>query len=94
MPNDRGTVKPNCIPVPILDLGKFKEMIVSFGMHSPFVKQMLGIWSVCNRVISIDWIDSIKVVLELGSQLQWTSWFREEGKTIEQWDKAKGIGIS
>ena len=36
----------------------------------------------------------VKAVLEPGPQLQLTTWFREEAKTIEQWSKAKSIEIS
>ena len=53
-------------------------MIVSYGMHSPIVKQMLNSLSVCNRFIPKDWIDLVKAVLEPGSQLQWDTWFRDE----------------
>ena len=55
---------------------------------------MLNSWSVYNRIIPKDWIDLVKGVLEPGSQLQWSTWFREEAKTIEQWSKARGMEIS
>ena len=66
MPNNRGSVTANWTPVPMLDLRRFKEAIVSYGMHSPFVKQMLNWWSVCNKIIPKDWIDLFKAVLEPG----------------------------
>ena len=73
----------------MLYLRRFKEAIVSYGMHSPFVKQMLNLRSVCNTIIPKDWIDLVKGVLEPGPQLQWSTWFREEAKTIEQWSKSR-----
>lgn len=63
-------------------------------MHSPFVKQLLNSWSSCNRIIPKDWRDLVKTVLEPASQLQWSTWFREEAKTIEQYCRAGGIEIS
>ena len=50
MPNGRGSVTVNWTPVPMLDLRRFKEAIVSYGMHLLFVKQMLNLWSVYNRI--------------------------------------------
>ena len=32
--------------------------------------------------------------LESDSQLQWSTWFREESTIIEQWNKARGRKIS
>ena len=63
-------------------------------MHSPFVKQMLNSWSVCNRIIPKDWIDLVKGVLEPGPHLQCRTWFREEAKIIEQQNKARGRELS
>ena len=54
--------------MPMLDLRRFKEAIVSYGMLLPFVKQILNLWSVCNRIIPKDWIDLVKGVLESGPQ--------------------------
>ena len=78
----------------MLDLRRFKDAIVSYGIHLPFVKQMLNSWLVCNRIIPKDWIELVKGVLEPGPQLQWSTWFREEAKIIEQQSKARGMEIS
>lgn len=48
---------------------------------------------VCNRFIPVNWIDLIKVVLEPGPQIQWTSYFREEAKNIGQMAKSRDRGI-
>ena len=58
-------------------------------MHTPFVKQMLNSWSVCNRIIPNDWIELVKAVLEPGPQLQWS---RQEAKIIEPWSKVREVG--
>ena len=54
MLNDR--VRTEWTPVPMLDLRGFNEAIDSYGMLSPLVKQMLSLWSVCNRIITQDQI--------------------------------------
>ena len=84
----------NWIPVPMLDLRRFKESIVSYGMHSPFVKQMLNIWSVCKRIILKFLFEFVKDVLDPIPQIQWSTWLREESNIIEQWSKPRGIEIS
>ena len=75
----------------MLNLRRFKEVIVSYGMHSPFVKQMLNSWSTSNRIIPQDWRVLVTVVLESGPQLQWRTWWKDDARTIEQ---VRGIEIS
>ena len=84
----------NWTPVPMLDLRRFKESIVSYGMHSPFVKQTLNIWSVCNRIILKDLFELVNNVLDPIPQIQWSTWLREASNIIEQWSKPRGIEIS
>ena len=62
---------------------EIQEAIISYGMYSPFMKQMLNLWSVCNRIISNDWKDFVNGVLHTNPQLQWSTWFKEEPKIIE-----------
>ena len=68
----------------MLNLRKFKKVIVSYGMYSSFVRQRLNSWSVFERTIPKDWIDLVKAVLEPGPQLQRSTCFREKAATIEQ----------
>nr|CDQ07277.1 Bm11540 [Brugia malayi] len=81
-------------PVEVLDLRKFKESVTNFGMHSPFVKQMLTSWSIKSRVIPKDWEDMAKAILEPGPYLQWLSWWREEAREIAHKNRARGVGVS
>ena len=78
----------------MLYLRRFKEVIVSYGTHSPFVKQMLNLWSICNTIIPKDWKELVEAVLEPSPQMQWNTWFREDSKMIEQWSKARSSEIS
>ena len=89
----RGSVIANWTPVPMLGLRRSKEAIVSYGMHSRFMKQMLNLWSVCNTIIPKDWIKLLKS-FRACQQLQWNTWLREEAKIIKQWSKARGRVIS
>ena len=71
LPNDRypqGCIRAD-FPVEMLDSRRFKEAIISYGMNSPFVKQMLNPWSPCNRIIPQDWRDLVTAVLEPSLQL-------------------------
>lgn len=72
------------------DLKKnIKKAIVSDGMHSAYIRQMLDTWFSRNRITQNDWTQLVSAVLECGSQLQRKSWLREE--TFEQQDKIRGF---
>jgi hypothetical protein len=58
----------------VLGLRKFKESTTNFGMHSPFIKQILTYWATKNRIIPQDWKDTAKAILEPTSYLQWFLW--------------------
>lgn len=58
-------------PVEMLDLRRFKEAIVSYGMHLPFKKWMLNLRATRNRILPQDWKDLFTAVLEAGLHLQW-----------------------
>lgn len=75
-------------------LEKFKEAIISYGMHSTFVKQMLNSWATHNRIISQDQKGLVTAILEAGPQLQWKTWWREEARVREQHGRARAMEIS
>ena len=77
----------------MLDLRRFDKVIVSYGIHSPFVKQMLNSWSTCNRITLQDCRDLVTANLEPGPQLQWKTWW-EKAKTIEKQSRDRGMKIS
>ena len=58
-------------PLDVLDLRKFKESVTNFGMHLPFVKQILTSWAIKNRIILQDWKDMARDILEPATNLQW-----------------------
>ena len=45
MKNDKDDIEGSWASVQMLDLWRVKEAIVAYGMHSPFVRQMLNSWS-------------------------------------------------
>ena len=80
--------------MPVLDLRRFKEAIVSYGIHLAFVEKMLNSWPVGSRIIPNDEKKLIKALLEPGPQLQWNTWFREEAKIIEKNAVKREVWIS
>jgi hypothetical protein len=46
----------------------FKEAMISYGMHSPSVRQILNNWATQNRLISQAWKVFVTAVLETGPQ--------------------------
>ena len=58
--------------------------MILYGMHSPYVKQILNNWATQNRIIPKSWKGLVMAVLETGLQLQWLIWWREETVTIRQ----------
>jgi hypothetical protein len=60
------------------NLNHFKEAIVSYGLHSSFVKEMLNNWATQHRVIPQDWKGLVSAVLEAGQQLQCLLWWRHK----------------
>ncbi|KAL6039725.1 hypothetical protein STEG23_000337, partial [Scotinomys teguina] len=73
-------------PISIRVFKNMKEAIVTYGIHSTYVKQMLNSWSTSNRIIPDDWHQLTSAVLEYSQQLQWKSWLREEARNLEQQD--------
>ena len=92
--DEADTTEASWAPVRMLDLRRVKEAIVSYGIHSSFVKQLLNSWSSCNQITPKDWLDMASAVLEAGQLMQWKSWWREEAKMIEQRNRARGIEVS
>ncbi|KAL6090475.1 hypothetical protein STEG23_033285, partial [Scotinomys teguina] len=71
-------------PISIRDFTNMKEAIVTHGIHSTYVKQMLNSLCTSNRIIPDDWHQLTSAVLEYSQQLQWKSWLREEARNLEQ----------
>ncbi|KAL6037095.1 hypothetical protein STEG23_007400 [Scotinomys teguina] len=81
-------------PISIRDFKNMKEAIVTYGIHSTYVKQMLSSWFTSNRIIPDDWHQLTSAVLEYSQQLPWKIWLREEARNLEQQSKLRGFEIS
>lgn len=66
----------------MLGFKRFKEVIVPYGLHSPFVRQMFISWSTSNIIFPKDWKDLVTVVLEPCPQLQWRTWLNDKARTM------------
>ena len=51
----KGGVAYQWEPICMKDLKSIKEAIVSYGMHSPYVKQLIESWARNNKVTPKDW---------------------------------------
>ena len=58
-------------PIKMLDLKHLKEAIMLYGLHSPFVKEMLSNWAMQHKIIPRVWEELVSAVLEASQQLQW-----------------------
>ena len=53
------------------DLKEIKQAIVSYGLQSPFVSEMVKTWASSNKATPHDWLQLISVVLENRPQQLW-----------------------
>ena len=65
-------------PIKMINIRHFKEAIISYEMHSPYVKQILNNWATQNRIIPQDWKGLVEAILKTSSQLQWLQWWRKK----------------
>ena len=59
-----------------------EKSVTNFGMRSPFVKQIMTSWAIKNRIISHDWKDIAREILEPAANLQLFAWWRDEVREI------------
>ena len=64
------------------DMKEIKQAVVSYGMHSPHVRELVNTWASRNKVTPHDWLQLVSAVLDHGPQLQWKSFWREKAKTL------------
>ena len=63
-----------------IDLRRFKEAIISYGIHPSCMKQILNLWSTQNRIIHQGWRKCGNS--NIGS-LQWQASWKEEARVTE-----------
>ena len=62
------------------NLKEIQQAIVSYGLHSPFVRELVKTWALSTKAISDDWLQLISAILENGPQLILKCYWREEAK--------------
>ena len=50
-------------------LKDIKQAIVSYGMFSPYMRELKKTWASRNKVISHDWYQLVSAILDHGPQL-------------------------
>lgn len=78
----------------MLVLKRIKGAIVSYGMCSSFVEQILNSWATQKKIIPKDWKDLITALLESAPQLHWNMWQRDKARVIKQQGRVRGYVIS
>ena len=76
------------------DPKEIKQVVVTYDLHSIFVREMIKTWASSIRVRPHDWLQLISEVLDYGPKLMFKCYFREEAKILEQQGKAKGLETS
>lgn len=67
----------------MIDLRHFKEAIISYELHSPYVKHILSNWATQNRISPKDYKGLANNCTTGQIKLQWLTWWREEAINIE-----------
>nr|XP_021486637.1 E3 ubiquitin-protein ligase RNF135 isoform X1 [Meriones unguiculatus] len=91
--HSQGYVQISCRPTKMIDLRRFKEAVNAYGMHSPYVKDILDDWASQYKVTPQDWEDLIRAVLDTDLKLQWLFWRKEEAADMEQSNRIMGVNV-
>lgn len=70
-------------PIPMTELKGIKQAMVAYGVHSPYVKELLSTWATANKITPLDWNNLISAVLDQFSQIKWKALWRQEAKALE-----------
>ncbi|CAO2631681.1 Gag-Pro-Pol polyprotein, partial [Lemmus lemmus] len=73
---------------------EIKQAVITYGLHSPYVHEILKTWSSCNKITPFDWHRMTTAVLETGTALSWSCLFKKEAQILVQQEKEKGIEVS
>ena len=76
------------------DLKEIKQVVVTYGLHSAYVREMIKTWASSIKVTPHAWLQLVSAVLDDGPQLMFKCYFREEVKILEQQGKAKRLETS
>ena len=76
------------------NLKAIKQAIVTYGLHSTFVREMVKTQDSSIKPTEHNWLQLVSAVLDDGTQLMFKGYLQEKAKILEQQGKAKGLGTS
>lgn len=62
----KGYTECKCKPIHMRDLKDIKQAVVSYGMHSPHVRELVKTRASRNKVTPHDWLQLVSAVLDHG----------------------------
>ena len=71
----KGFKKCKWQPIGINNPKEIKQPILSYGLHSPFVMEMVNTWDSYKKETVNDWLQLVSVFLEDRSQLLWKCYY-------------------
>lgn len=72
---------------------RIKEVVISYNMHFPYLKQMLNSWTTENRIFLQDSKDLITAILKVGPQFQWKTLCKKEVSAREHRNSIRDFNI-
>ena len=85
---EQGYDKIGWHPTEMIDLRHFKEVLISYRMHLPYMKQILNNQVAQNRIIFQDWKGLVTAVLQSAVAM-----VKEKTLNIEQQNRAREMNI-
>ena len=73
------------------DLKEIKQAVVTYGLHSTFIREMVNTWISSIKSIPHSWLQLVSAALNDRPQLMQKCHFREEVKILENQRKAKAL---
>ena len=92
--DSKGAKEGRWMPVGKNVLTEIKHVIITYGLYSTCVKEMIRTWASNVRAISHDFSPLASAILEDGPTLMFGIYFREESKHIKEQERAKGVEVS
>ena len=71
------------------DLKEIKQVIVNYGLHVSFFREMLNTWALSNKTTLHVCVQLTSAVLESNPQLHFRCLFKEEARLLQQQESAK-----
>ena len=90
----KGSKEGRRIPIGMNDLKEVKQAIITYGLHSAFVREMMKTWPSNIKATPYNLIQLVSTVLDYEPQLMFRCYFKEKAKILEQQENTKGLETS